>query len=149
MELLHSGIETPRPQPVGGRHFDDQPGNAAIENSSQETGDGNGILTVNNATDCFYNGFLRDNNLGSGTLALVKTGPGTLTLSGFGISYSGGTTVSGGKLVLQDHLGGPDRSVVLANYATFEFNTRLNTPFLCFQWVVSGSGALIVGGGDT
>ena len=125
--------------------------NAVIENSSQETGVGNGTLTVNNAADCFYNGFVRDNYLGSGTLALVKTGPGTLTLSGFGISYSGGTTVSGGKLVLQDLLGGIERGVVLTNNATVEFNNYRYeyATFFTFNGAVSGLGSVIKSGVGT
>jgi autotransporter-associated beta strand protein len=58
-------------------------------------------LTVNQATDTAYSGILRDNfNTTSATLALVKTGSGTLTLYGNNNTYSGGTTLSNGVLRL-------------------------------------------------
>lgn len=51
-------------------------------------------LTTAGATDSEYAGLITS---GSGTVALAKTGAGTLTLTGAN-SYSGGTTVSGGGI---------------------------------------------------
>jgi autotransporter-associated beta strand protein len=59
-------------------------------------------LTVDQATDTTYSGFLRNNNTTSGQLALVKTGSGTLTFDGVDKSYTGGTTVNGGTLLLDN-----------------------------------------------
>ncbi|MDF3056269.1 MAG: putative autotransporter protein [Rariglobus sp.] len=51
-------------------------------------------LTVNNTSNSTYNGLLIES---AGSLALVKSGAGALTLTG-SHSYAGGTTVSGGTL---------------------------------------------------
>ena len=67
-------------------------GTGVIENTQDETGVGNATLTVNNATDCAFGGILRNAWQGSGNLALVKEGPGTLTLVGpMSSAYTGGT----------------------------------------------------------
>jgi fibronectin-binding autotransporter adhesin len=51
-----------------------------------------------NGTGGNYAGAIADNNNGgAGTLALVKTGTGAITLSGMN-TYSGGTTINGGTL---------------------------------------------------
>jgi autotransporter-associated beta strand protein len=73
-----------------------------IENTHLESGYQNSILTVNNSTDCFFNGYFRDSGAGSGTLGLTKTGSGTLTLARDRITHTGPTLVAGGTLVLQD-----------------------------------------------
>ena len=62
---------------------------------------GNSILTLDGSGDYTYNGYIRDQDSGTGvTLALVKAGTGTQTLAGGQITYTGGTTVNGGTLVL-------------------------------------------------
>ena len=61
---------------------------------------GNSILTLDGAGDYTYNGYIRDQDSGTGvTLALIKAGSGTQTLAGAQILYTGGTTVNGGALV--------------------------------------------------
>lgn len=78
-----------------------------IENSFQESNIGtNGILTIDNAVDCTYQGVIRNNGGGSatnttGTFGLIKQGTGTLTIansSSQGNSYSGGTWLKAGVL---------------------------------------------------
>jgi len=54
------------------------------------------VLTANVAGSSAFNGSIRD---GSGSVALVNQGSGTLTLAGSN-SYSGGTAVNGGILAL-------------------------------------------------
>lgn len=116
----------------------------AIENSNGESaGYGTYTLTVNNTADCTYSGYLRDNDNGSGKIAVAKTGSGTLTLSGGGyddnISYSGGTTVSGGTLVFHDILYCPisNYNVALSNNAALVIDSSAN-----FNGVISGTGSL-------
>jgi fibronectin-binding autotransporter adhesin len=82
---------------------------AIIENAGYDGSNDNNIpagkLIVNtpSGADYSYSGSLRNQNGGSGNgaLSFEKQGPGTQTLIG-GFSYTGSTTVSGGKLVLQD-----------------------------------------------
>ena len=76
-----------------------------IENAEMETGVTNlGTVTINNTTDCSYGGYIRNGDFASGgastgLLALVKSGPGTLTLIGSNCSsYTGGLTVNAGTL---------------------------------------------------
>ena len=89
-----------RPRADFGRHLRSL-GNAFIENSDTESGDySTGVLTIDSAANSSYKGCLRDNGgTGTGKLALVKNGAGTLTLSGnrCGI-YTGGLTVNAGTL---------------------------------------------------
>jgi fibronectin-binding autotransporter adhesin len=57
-------------------------------------------LTVNNATDNTFNGVLADDNSSfRGTLDLVKSGGGTLTLGGSS-TFTGGVTIFAGRLQL-------------------------------------------------
>jgi fibronectin-binding autotransporter adhesin len=60
---------------------------------------GNGVnsdLTVNNASDNTYGGVLKDGP-GGGPLGLIKSGAGTLTLSGNN-TFTGGVTINAGNL---------------------------------------------------
>ena len=80
-------------------------GPGIIENTeTQTTGFGssiNGTLVVNTAagSSSSYSGYLRNNAGGTGTLALVKNGAGSLTLTGAYVGqYTGGLTVNAGML---------------------------------------------------
>jgi autotransporter-associated beta strand protein len=102
---------------------------AIIENAGYDGGNDNNIpagkLIVNTpvGADYSYTGALRNQNGGTdnGALSFEKAGPGTQTLIG-GFVYTGTTTVSGGKLVLQD-ASAPFASsgVTLAAGTTLEF----------------------------
>src|SRR5262249_3358653 len=84
-------------------------GSAAIANGNRATGAGIAVppatLTVNQSGNTSFAGLLADTVLeysstgsnGQGSLSLIKSGGGTLTLSGSN-AYSGITTVSGGTL---------------------------------------------------
>lgn len=74
-------------------------GAGIIENE----GGGTSTLTLNSTSNQSFSGIIRDGDgVGvDGTLALVKNGSGTLTLSGAN-SYSGLTTVSAGVLQVQN-----------------------------------------------
>jgi autotransporter-associated beta strand protein len=83
----------------------DNLGRGIIENTDQESGiTNNCTLTINNTTDCTYSGHIRNGDLAAnaastGLLALVKSGPGTLTLTGWYCGdYTGGLTVNAGTL---------------------------------------------------
>ena len=83
----------------------DNLGRGIIENCEQESGiNNNCTLTIDNSTDCTYSGHIRNGDLAAnaastGLLALVKNGPGKLTLTGWYCGdYTGGLTVNAGTL---------------------------------------------------
>lgn len=71
-------------------------GAGIVDNSAA----GTPTLTVNSTASSTYGGLIKNT---AGTLALTKTGAGTLTLSGANNTYSGATTIgaSGGAAVLR------------------------------------------------
>ena len=89
----------------------------------------NATVAFDQATNGTYGGIL------SGSGALVKTGAGTLTLTGAN-SYAGGTTVNGGTLT------GTTSSLQgnILNNATVAFNQGANGTY---GGILSGSGALV------
>jgi len=133
--LLHGYNQT-----LGG--LSDPTGHGAVQVIHTEAGySNNSTLTVNNTADYIFAGYMRDRSGGSsGTLALVKTGSGTQTLSGANIYYTGGTTVSGGTLLLQDTTNSTFLTKNITNNATLEFNA--DTVDVDFSGVISGSGTL-------
>ncbi len=83
----------------------DYSGRSVIENAELEPGINNtGTLTIDNTANCKYVGAIRNgafaaNGASTGLLALVKSGPGTLTLGGSHCGdYTGGLTVNAGTL---------------------------------------------------
>jgi len=91
---------------------------------------GTGLLTVTSGS---FSGSL------TGAGSLTKTGAGTLTLSGSG-SYLGGTTVSGGTLVVAQPIGS------YVNNASLEFSSDAN---VASNASVSGTGSLTKTGAGT
>ena len=84
-------------------------GTAFVENASATPA----TLTINNVADSRYEAALRDGT-GGGSLALTKTGSGTLTLSGTN-TYTGPTNVLAGTLQIDGtHTGGADYTVAAA-----------------------------------
>ncbi|EDD5202948.1 autotransporter outer membrane beta-barrel domain-containing protein [Salmonella enterica] len=100
---------------------------------------GSGDVT-DNATLELNTGGDFDNNIG-GTGSVVKSGDKTLTLSGAN-SYTGGTTISGGTLVVSnvEALGSGD----VTDNATLELNTGGD-----FDNAISGSGQVVKSGDKT
>lgn len=97
-------------------------------------------LTVNNATDNLFAGAVGSGTFGDtnqNKLAVTKAGAGTLTLAGTN-SYTGATTVNGGKLVIQSSNASQDYTV--ANGATLGVNLVPVSPSLVISNVVLGSG---------
>jgi fibronectin-binding autotransporter adhesin len=126
-------------------------------------------LTVNQSTNTTFGGVIED---GLGTVALVKTGAGSLTLSGTN-TYSGGTTLAAGTVVINNanSLGTGDVSVTGSSRInatggiTYTNNIGVGAPLnmqyiganngtATFSGILSGSGNLTVvnsalGGGNT
>ena len=123
-------------------------------------------LTVSQSINTSFNGTLQD---GAGTLALYKTGPGLLALSGTN-AYSGGTTLNSGTLningdaALGNAAGGVTfsgnstlqagannitlslaRGLTIDNGVTATIDARANT--LTIAGAISGSGRLVATGG--
>ena len=131
-------------QTLAGLHSDPW---AVIEGRWDNTGlDTDSQLTINNESDSEFLGTIRDAWTGTGTgkLKLVKTGSGTLTLAGAGTGLStGGITVNGGKLVLQDVAPSSD----IIDNATLEINT--SGADVAYGGVISGTGNVTKTGGQT
>lgn len=89
--------------------------NAIVENNHASTAS---TLTINNATSNTFAGVLQ--NGAAAALALVKGGAGTLTLSGTN-TYSGATTVNGGRLLL----AGPNGAILSSSGLTLNSSGML------------------------
>ena len=109
--------------------------NATLTNVTLTIGNGNG-------TGGNYSGVIADHSVGIGTVALTKTGTGTITLSGAN-TYSGKTSIQNGTLSvssinkviggsLSSNLGAP----LTAANGTIDFGSTTNTGTLIY----TGSG---------
>ncbi|NLX96669.1 MAG: PEP-CTERM sorting domain-containing protein, partial [Rhodopirellula sp.] len=97
-----------------------------------------GNLVVGGSGSYSYNGYFRDFSGVNATLE--KKGTGTQTLSGANITYTGGTTINGGKLVLRDTTNSSFRAAAVTNNATLEFDAA--TTNIDFTGTISGTGAV-------
>lgn len=116
-----------------------------IQNTDTTTA-GSSTLTVNQTTNGTFAGYLRNNWSGGGTLALVKNGAATLTLSGANISYSGGTVVNAGSLVLK---GGSFESGIVHGTATVNNGGNLVVDYSAGAYPVASTDTINVNGGGT
>ena len=120
---------------------------ATVGTSVVENGEvGTATLTVNNAAANTFAGVLQDG--AAGTLALTKTGSGTLTLSGSTANtYTGLTTVSAGTLHLAKSSGnavGGDLTISGGAKVSFEANNQIADSAAV---TMSGSGSVFNGTG--
>jgi autotransporter-associated beta strand protein len=121
-------------------------GTACIEDAQDETGYADGTLTINSSNNYSFNGIIRDHNAGGGKILLTKNGPGTLTLFGGNISYSGNTTIQGGALQADDGDGLPSASYltldggVLQSNSAATFARGLGASGATFRWTTNGGG---------
>lgn len=101
-----------------------------------DTGSGSGILNVDAGVSLTYNGIVADNGSGSG--ALEKTEGGGLILGGAN-TYSGGTTVSAGSLLVTNTSGsGTGTGALTTAFGTTLGGTGAIAP--------TGSNSVIIGG---
>jgi len=115
---------------------------------------GTRTLQVNQTTDDEFSGVLQDATNGDRVLALVKSGAGTLTLSGNN-AYSGGATVEQGTLVMRNDaiMGGNGLAVtaeaaVVAAGATLELKNDSGSERTPGKIAVSGDGTVQKTGAD-
>jgi len=101
-------------------------GGGIIENESGSAA--TSTLTVNNSATQSFSGIIRNGDgVGTdGTLALIKSGGGTLTLSGPN-TYTGGTTISAGTLALGANNVLADTSAISIGAATLNAATFTDT----------------------
>jgi fibronectin-binding autotransporter adhesin len=112
-----------------------------------KSGAGNRTLFVTNAADFTYTGALQNP---AGTLLLTKGGAGTLTLTGTN-TYTGATTVNGGKLVINGQNTGAGTATTINNASTLVLghNTALGTA-AGITFPATGTGTLDIAlDGDT
>ncbi|MGO9108944.1 MAG: Calx-beta domain-containing protein [Thermoguttaceae bacterium] len=115
-------------------------GGGTIQNSLTS----GGTLTDDTVTTDVFSGIIQNGPNGSGTVALTMAGSGMLTLSG-GDTYSGGTTVSQGKLRL-----GSEGAFPLGTNVTVNGPGTLDLGgFDATAGGLSGSGTVDVTGGGT
>ncbi len=132
-------------QTVGGLNANDSAHAAVIQSTGTGAPAGNSscTLTVNNDTNnSTFWGYFRDTASGTGTIALTKGGTSNLTLIGPNITYTGATTVTNGKLNLQDTTAFAS-TITLTDLGTLQLTA--NGDDLAFTRTISGSGMLVVG----
>jgi autotransporter-associated beta strand protein len=80
-----------------------------VENSETSSIAALATLTIDGSGSYSFNGTLRDHNSGTAVLALTMSGGGTQVLSGTN-TYTGGTTVASGELIVSNNKGLADGS---------------------------------------
>ena len=101
------------------------------------------ILTVNQSGITTYAGSLGGTGTNENNLGLVKSGTGSLTLSGAVISYTGPTTVSAGTL----NITGSSAAALTTSGVTVAAGATLNLTNGVGQTVDLGAGVLNLGAG--
>jgi len=106
---------------------------------------GDSVLTVNAVSDGGFAGTLGGNSSPDNRLALVKDGPGQLTLSGAN-QCLGGFTVDAGTLIFGDGMSDLPLAGAITNDATVKFNVATN---LLRSELITGTGTVIKLGNGT
>ena len=102
-------------------------------------------FTATSGSAATFNGSLQ-NGTGGGVLAFVKSGTGTLTLTGSS-NYSGGTTVNGGTLQLGN--GSTSNGSVAGNIANSASVAFANPATQTYSGAISGTGSVVKSGAGT
>ena len=97
---------------------------------------GAGTISVGAGT---FSGTLAD---GTGTLALTKTGSGTLTLSGTTSTNTGATTVVGGTLQLSGSDANTFNGLTTVSSGTLQLNKTAGVDAIAGNLLINGTGAL-------
>ena len=124
---------------------------AVIENNSVTAG--TATLTVDTAGGSYtYDGIIRNASAGTSIMALTKAGAGTLTLKNTALvaptSYTGATTVTGGKLVLEN-LSTFTSPLVLSSADTDAVTFTQNNVDLAYGAVITGTGGIVKTGNNS
>ncbi len=121
--------------------------NGVIRNNVAST---TSVLTVDGTTNTQYDGTI---TTGSGSVRLVKSGSGTLTLTAAN-NYTGGTTISGGRLISTRATASGTMSI--AGGATLEYNIASGSTAQgpssytgAGTILKTGTGTLYFGGGNS
>jgi autotransporter-associated beta strand protein len=93
-----------------------------------------------------YQGAIMDHTLGTGIIALVKTGSGNITLSGTN-NFTGGTTIAGGTLQLGDELA--NNGSVVGNITNNAILIFANPVLQSYSGAISGTGSFVKTGNGT
>jgi fibronectin-binding autotransporter adhesin len=111
-----------------------------IENRQAQTNiENSGTFVLNGPAASTFNGYMRDNSGGSGAgvLRFIKAGPGTLTLGGALLTYSGPTEIRQGVVTLTGAGLTGTASVTVSNgaalYLSGNGNNQLRGP-----WTIGG-----------
>jgi len=102
-------------------------------------------FTATSGAAAIFNGSLQDGT-GGGVLTFVKSGTGTLTLTGSS-NYSGGTTVTGGTLQLGD--GATTNGSITGNITDSASVAFANPAALAYSGAISGTGSVVKSGAGT
>ncbi len=123
--------------------------NAVVENANGAAVS-NVVLTVNGTGTTTFNGVIQDGT-GGGTLALTKSGSGTLAIFGTH-TYTGNTLITGGKLSVNHSLASPlvnvgagatlDASASTAGYAVGAGKTLMGSGTVLGTLVMQAGGNL-------
>lgn len=127
--------------------------NAAVIENNSAVAASTATLTVDTAGNSYtYDGIIRNASVGTSIMALTKSGAGTLTLKNTALvaatNYTGATTVTGGKLVLEN-LSTFSSPLVLSSTDADAATFAQNSVDLTYAALISGTGGLVKTGNNT
>ncbi len=127
--------------------------NAAVIENNSAVAASTATLTVNTAgADYTYDGIIRNASAGTSLMAITKAGAGTLTLKNTALvaptNYTGATTVTGGKLVLEN-LATFASPLTLSSADADAVTFAQNSVDLTYAAVITGTGGIVKTGNNT